>query len=145
MKKRIAIFGASGYAGGELIRLVDAPQDVEREKLFDEPISLPIQILALSDSPAGSDVGAEKFFNLKCQASGMSPDVAVIVATVRALKLNSGKFDVRAGRPLPDDMVAENPDELVVYGGRGRAAGSHAEKERRRGRCLGGGARRQRV
>ena len=68
----------------------------------------------ITEAGFGSDVGAEKFFNLKCQASGMSPDVAVIVATVRAQKLNSGKFDVRAGRPLPDDMVAENPDDVMA-------------------------------
>ncbi len=68
----------------------------------------------ITEAGFGSDVGAEKFFNLKCQASGLSPDVAVIVATVRALKLNSGKFDVRAGKPLPPDMVAENPDDVMA-------------------------------
>ena len=68
----------------------------------------------ITEAGFGSDVGAEKFFNLKCQASGMAPDVAVIVATVRALKLNSGKFEVRAGRPLPDEMVAENPDDVMA-------------------------------
>jgi formate--tetrahydrofolate ligase len=68
----------------------------------------------ITEAGFGSDVGAEKFFNLKCQASGMSPDVAVIVATVRALKLNSGKFQVRAGKPLPDEMVAESPDDVML-------------------------------
>jgi formate--tetrahydrofolate ligase len=68
----------------------------------------------ITEAGFGSDVGAEKFFNLKCQASGMAPDAAVIVATVRALKLNSGKFQVRAGRPLPDEMIAENPDDVMA-------------------------------
>ncbi|GMQ93436.1 MAG: formate--tetrahydrofolate ligase [Acidimicrobiia bacterium] len=68
----------------------------------------------ITEAGFGSDVGAEKFFNLKCAASGMSPDVAVIVATVRALKLNSGKFQVKAGKPLPDEMVAENPDDVMA-------------------------------
>lgn len=68
----------------------------------------------ITEAGFGSDVGAEKFFNLKCPASGMAPDVAVVVATVRALKLNSGKFNVRAGKPLPDDMVAENPDDVMA-------------------------------
>ena len=68
----------------------------------------------ITEAGFGSDVGAEKFFNLKCQASGMSPDVAVVVATVRALKLNSGKFQVRAGQPLPDEMIAENPDDVMA-------------------------------
>jgi formate--tetrahydrofolate ligase len=68
----------------------------------------------ITEAGFGSDVGAEKFFNLKCQASGFTPDVAVIVATVRALKLNSGKFHVRAGKPLPDEMVAENPKDVLA-------------------------------
>lgn len=68
----------------------------------------------ITEAGFGSDVGAEKFFNLKCQASGMSPDVAVIVATVRALKLNSGKFHVRAGKPLPDEMITESPDDVMA-------------------------------
>jgi formate--tetrahydrofolate ligase len=68
----------------------------------------------ITEAGFGSDVGAEKFFNLKCQASGMSPDVAVIVATVRALKLNSGKFHVRAGQPLPDEMIKENPHDVMA-------------------------------
>jgi len=68
----------------------------------------------ITEAGFGSDVGAEKFFNLKCAASGMSPDVAVIVATVRALKLNSGKFQVKAGKPLPEEMVAENPDDVMA-------------------------------
>jgi formate--tetrahydrofolate ligase len=68
----------------------------------------------ITEAGFGSDVGAEKFFNLKCRASGLAPDAAVIVATVRALKLNSGKFQVRAGQPLPDEMVAENPDDVMA-------------------------------
>jgi formate--tetrahydrofolate ligase len=68
----------------------------------------------ITEAGFGSDVGAEKFFNLKCRASGLAPDVAVIVATVRALKLNSGKFQVRAGKPLPEDMVAESPDDVIA-------------------------------
>ncbi len=68
----------------------------------------------ITEAGFGSDVGAEKFFNLKCRASGLEPDVAVIVATVRALKLNSGKYEVRAGKPLPPEMIAENPDDVMA-------------------------------
>jgi formate--tetrahydrofolate ligase len=68
----------------------------------------------ITEAGFGSDVGAEKFFNLKCQASGLSPDVAVIVATVRALKLNSGKFQVRAGKPLPEEMTAESVEDVMA-------------------------------
>jgi formate--tetrahydrofolate ligase len=57
-------------------------------------------------------MGAERFFNIKCRASGLLPDAAVIVATVRALKVHSGRHQVRAGRPLPPELVNENPDDV---------------------------------
>ncbi|MGO9195878.1 MAG: formate--tetrahydrofolate ligase [Acidimicrobiales bacterium] len=60
----------------------------------------------------GADMGAERFFNIKCRTSGLVPDAAVIVATVRALKVHSGKHRVVAGRDLPPALLAENPDEV---------------------------------
>ena len=68
----------------------------------------------ITEAGFGSDVGAEKFFNLKCQASGLSPDAAVIVATVRALKLHSGNHEIKSGTPIPDEMIAENPDDVLA-------------------------------
>ena len=68
----------------------------------------------ITEAGFGSDVGAEKFFNIKCRASGLEPDVAVIVTTVRALKVHSGKFAIKAGKPLPDEMIAENPDDVLA-------------------------------
>lgn len=68
----------------------------------------------ITEAGFGSDVGAEKFFNLKSRASGLKADVAVIVATVRALKLHSGKFTVRPGKPLPSEMIAESPDDVMA-------------------------------
>jgi formate--tetrahydrofolate ligase len=66
----------------------------------------------VTEAGFGADIGAEKFFNIKCRYSGLRPDAAVIVATVRALKLHTGKYRVVPGRPLPDAMLAENPDEV---------------------------------
>jgi formate--tetrahydrofolate ligase len=57
-------------------------------------------------------MGAERFFNIKCRVSGEAPDAAVLVATVRALKAHSGKFTIVAGKPLPPDLLAENPDDV---------------------------------
>ena len=68
----------------------------------------------VTEAGFGSDIGAEKFFNVKCRASGLEPDVAVIVTTVRALKVHSGKFSVKGGRPLPEEMVQENPDDVLA-------------------------------
>jgi formate--tetrahydrofolate ligase len=66
----------------------------------------------VTEAGFGADMGAERFFNIKCRASGPEPDAAVVVATVRALKVHSGRFRVVAGRPLPPEMVKENPDDV---------------------------------
>jgi formate--tetrahydrofolate ligase len=62
----------------------------------------------LTESGFGADMGAEKFFNIKCRYSGLKPDAAVLVVSVRALKMHSGKFRVVAGRPLPKELLDLN-------------------------------------
>ncbi len=62
----------------------------------------------VTESGFGADCGAEKFLNIKCRMSGLKPDAAVIVATVRALKMHGGLGKVVAGKPLPDELVKEN-------------------------------------
>lgn len=59
----------------------------------------------MTESGFGADIGAEKFFNIKCRYSGLKPDAAVIVATIRALKSHSGKYRIVAGKPLPPEML----------------------------------------
>ncbi|MCP3988203.1 MAG: formate--tetrahydrofolate ligase [Actinomycetia bacterium] len=66
----------------------------------------------LTEAGFGADMGAERFFNIKCRTSGLAPDAAVLVATVRGLKAHSGKHRIVAGRPLPEAILAENPDEV---------------------------------
>ena len=66
----------------------------------------------ITEAGFGADMGAERFFNIKCRVSGMRPDAAVLVATVRALKAHSGRHKVVAGRPLPPAMLEENPDDV---------------------------------
>ncbi len=66
----------------------------------------------ITEAGFGADMGAERFFNIKCRVSGLKPDAAVVVSTVRALKTHSGRHRVVAGRPLPEAMLAENPDEV---------------------------------
>jgi formate--tetrahydrofolate ligase len=67
----------------------------------------------ITEAGFGSDIGAEKFFNLKCRASGLAPDAAVIVTTVRSMKFHSGKHTIRAGRPLPAALLEENPGDVL--------------------------------
>ncbi len=66
----------------------------------------------VTEAGFGADMGAERFFNIKCRASGEAPDAAVVVATVRALKAHSGKYRIVAGKPLPPELLAENPDHV---------------------------------
>lgn len=66
----------------------------------------------VTESGFGSDLGAEKFFNIKCRHPGLRPDAEVLVCTVRALKYHSGRFDVRPGRPLPDALLRNDPEAM---------------------------------
>jgi formate--tetrahydrofolate ligase len=66
----------------------------------------------VTEAGFGADMGAERFFNIKCRNSGLKPDAAVLVATVRALKVHSGRYEVKAGQPLPEEMLVENPCDV---------------------------------
>jgi len=68
----------------------------------------------VTEAGFGADMGAERFFNIKCRTSGLTPDAAVVVATVRALKAHSGKYKVVAGKPLPEDMLKESPEDVLA-------------------------------
>jgi len=69
----------------------------------------------ITEAGFGADIGMEKFFNIKCRYSGLRPNCAVIVATVRALKMHGGGPAVTAGTPLPKEYTEENV-ELVTAG-----------------------------
>nr|XP_057912434.1 monofunctional C1-tetrahydrofolate synthase, mitochondrial isoform X1 [Doryrhamphus excisus] len=62
----------------------------------------------VTEAGFGADIGMEKFFNIKCRASGLRPSVVVLVATVRALKMHGGGPNVSAGAPLPKEYIDEN-------------------------------------
>jgi formyltetrahydrofolate synthetase len=62
----------------------------------------------LTEAGFGADMGFEKFCDIKCRYSGLSPDCAVMVATVRALKMHGGGPRVVAGRPLDKAYTEEN-------------------------------------
>uniref|UniRef100_A0AAY4AYW5 formate--tetrahydrofolate ligase n=1 Tax=Denticeps clupeoides TaxID=299321 RepID=A0AAY4AYW5_9TELE len=62
----------------------------------------------VTEAGFGADIGMEKFFNIKCRASGLKPNVVVLVATVRALKMHGGGPNVSAGAPLPKEYIMEN-------------------------------------
>ena len=66
----------------------------------------------ITEAGFGSDLGAEKFFNIKCRTSGLRPDAGVVVATLRALKLHGGGGIVKPGTPLPPGLTEVNPAAL---------------------------------
>ena len=66
----------------------------------------------VTEAGFGAEMGAEKFFHIKCRAGGIRPSVVVLVASVRALKYHSGRFDIRPGSPLPPEILREDLDAL---------------------------------
>ncbi|KAM4771921.1 monofunctional C1-tetrahydrofolate synthase, mitochondrial isoform 2-T2 [Rhinophrynus dorsalis] len=62
----------------------------------------------VTEAGFGADIGMEKFFNIKCRASGLVPNVVVLVATIRALKMHGGGPNVSAGAPLAKEYTEEN-------------------------------------
>jgi formate--tetrahydrofolate ligase len=86
--------------------------------------------IVCTEAGFGADMGAEKFFDIKCRASGLTPDAAVVVATVRALKMHGGVGKIVAGKPLDPALLEENV-EAVRTGAANLAA--HVEIVRRYG------------
>ncbi|MDX1436979.1 MAG: formate--tetrahydrofolate ligase, partial [Anaerolineales bacterium] len=75
-------------------------------------IALKLADFVVTESGFGADIGMEKFFNIKCRYSGLIPNVVVMVATVRALKMHGGGPKVVAGKPLDHAYIEENLDLL---------------------------------
>ncbi|MCX8007042.1 MAG: formate--tetrahydrofolate ligase [Coriobacteriia bacterium] len=75
-------------------------------------IGLGLADVVITESGFGADLGFEKFANIKCRSSGLAPDVAVLVCTVRAIKAHSGRFSVRPGQPLDPGLLAEDLDAV---------------------------------
>ena len=66
----------------------------------------------ITEAGFGADMGAERFFNVKCRVSGLKPDAAVLVVTVRSLKSHSGLYKIVPGKPLPEGMLKESPSDV---------------------------------
>ncbi len=77
-----------------------------------DKIALKMADYVITESGFGADCGMEKFMNIKCRASGLIPQVVVLVATVRALKMHGGGPKVVAGKPLAPEYTDENLDLL---------------------------------
>ena len=85
--------------GGPFANIAHGCNSVRATKL-----ALKLADYVVTEAGFGSDLGAEKFFDIKCRAAGLKPDCVVLVATIRALKYNGG-----VAKP---DLAAENVDAL---------------------------------
>lgn len=77
-----------------------------------DQVALKLSDYVVTEAGFGSDIGMEKFFNIKCRASGLTPDVVVLVSTIRALKMHGGGPSVRAGYDLAPEYTEENLELL---------------------------------
>ncbi len=77
-----------------------------------DKIALALSDYVVTEAGFGADCGMEKFFNIKCRYSGLSPDAVVMVATVRALKVHSGRYHVAPGKPLDPALLVSSPADV---------------------------------
>lgn len=73
-----------------------------------DKVALGLCDYVVAETGFGADMGAEKFFDIKCRTSGIRPDAAVLVCSVRGLKMHSGDFDITAEKPVPREAFREN-------------------------------------
>ncbi|KAJ3217314.1 tetrahydrofolate synthase [Dinochytrium kinnereticum] len=66
----------------------------------------------VTEAGFGADIGMEKFFDIKCRASGLIPNAVVLVSTIRSLKMHGGGPEVVAGKPIPEAYSTENLELL---------------------------------
>jgi methylenetetrahydrofolate dehydrogenase (NADP+)/methenyltetrahydrofolate cyclohydrolase/formyltetrahydrofolate synthetase len=83
-----------------------------QSSIIADKIALKLTDYVITESGFGADIGMEKFMDIKCRYSGLIPNVVVLVATVRALKMHGGGPKVVAGKPLAPEYTDENLDLL---------------------------------
>ena len=81
---------------------------IGQSSVIADRIGLKLSEYHVTESGFGADIGYEKFWNLKCHYSGLTPDAAVVVTTVRAMKSHGGAPVPVPGRPMPDEYKQEN-------------------------------------
>ncbi|MFO8082634.1 MAG: formate--tetrahydrofolate ligase [Armatimonadota bacterium] len=89
---------------------------VGTNSILADRMALKLADYVTTEAGFGADMGAEKFFDIKCRAAGYEPSAVVIVATVRALQLHGGAFDFRPGRKPPTEEFEKENVEAVVAG-----------------------------
>ena len=83
---------------------------IGQSSIIADRIGLKLADYHVTESGFGADIGFEKFWNLKCRYSGLTPNCVVIVATIRALKCHGGAPVPVPGKPMPVEYKTENVD-----------------------------------
>jgi formyltetrahydrofolate synthetase len=83
-----------------------------QSSIIADKIALKLSDYVITESGFGADIGMEKFMDIKCRYSGLTPHLVVLVATVRALKMHGGGPKVVAGKPLASEYTDENLELL---------------------------------
>jgi len=83
---------------------------IGQSSIIADRIGLKLADYHITESGFGADIGFEKFWNLKCRLSGLTPDCAVVIATIRALKCHGGAPVPVPGKPMPEEYLIENVD-----------------------------------
>ena len=83
---------------------------IGQSSIIADKVGLKLADYHVTESGFGADIGFEKFWNLKCRYSGLKPDCAVVVATIRALKCHGGAPVPVPGKPMPEEYSTENVD-----------------------------------
>jgi len=81
---------------------------IGQSSIIADRVGLKLGDYHVTESGFGADIGFEKFWNLKCRFSGLKPNCAVVVATIRALKCHGGAPVPRPGLPMPKEYAGEN-------------------------------------
>ncbi|MCP3887912.1 MAG: formate--tetrahydrofolate ligase [Desulfobulbaceae bacterium] len=81
---------------------------IGQSSIIADRVGLKLADYHVTESGFGADIGFEKFWNLKCRFSGLKPDCAVVVATIRALKCHGGAPVPVPGKPMPEEYNTEN-------------------------------------
>ena len=81
---------------------------IGQSSIIADRVGLKLADYHVTESGFGADIGFEKFWNLKCRYSGLVPDCAVVVATIRALKCHGGAPVPVPGKPMPEEYNSEN-------------------------------------
>ena len=81
---------------------------IGQSSILADRVALKLSDYHVTESGFGADIGFEKFWNLKCRFSGLNPNCAVVVATIRALKCHGGAPIPVPGRPMPEEYASEN-------------------------------------